>query len=113
MCRWLAYTGMPVLLDTVLCKPVHSLIDQSLHARMRVETTDGAGFRVGMAAAGLAMLADPVDSLSAAPGHRPDRGQRLCDLGTVRRPQSVGAMKQRVASGCGPTPGPYPDRRHP
>lgn len=47
MCRWLAYTGSPVLLDTVLYKPVHSLIDQSLHARMGVETTNGDGFGVG------------------------------------------------------------------
>lgn len=47
MCRWLAYTGTPVLLDTVLYKPAHSLIDQSLHARMGVETTNGDGFGVG------------------------------------------------------------------
>src|SRR5688572_16866936 len=47
MCRWLAYTGTPVLLDTVLYKPVHSLIDQSLHSRLGVETTNGDGFGVG------------------------------------------------------------------
>ncbi|MCX4858572.1 class II glutamine amidotransferase [Streptomyces canus] len=47
MCRWLAYTGTPVLLDTVLYKPDHSLIDQSLHSRMGVETTNGDGFGVG------------------------------------------------------------------
>ncbi|MCZ4604194.1 class II glutamine amidotransferase [Streptomyces sp. Lzd4kr] len=47
MCRWLAYTGTPVLLDTVLYKPVHSLIDQSLHSRMAVEPTNGDGFGIG------------------------------------------------------------------
>jgi glutamine amidotransferase len=47
MCRWLAYTGTPVLLDTVLYKPAHSLIDQSLHSRMGVETTNGDGFGIG------------------------------------------------------------------
>ncbi|GHB45598.1 class II glutamine amidotransferase [Streptomyces viridiviolaceus] len=47
MCRWLAYSGAPVLLDTILYKPEHSLIDQSLHARMGVETTNGDGFGVG------------------------------------------------------------------
>ncbi|MFB8244012.1 class II glutamine amidotransferase [Streptomyces sp. NPDC001046] len=47
MCRWLAYSGTPVLLDDVLYKPEHSLIDQSLHARMGVETTNGDGFGVG------------------------------------------------------------------
>lgn len=47
MCRWLAYSGTPVLLDDVLYRPAHSLIDQSLHARMGVETTNGDGFGVG------------------------------------------------------------------
>ncbi|MEU3730875.1 class II glutamine amidotransferase [Streptomyces sp. NPDC033538] len=47
MCRWLAYSGTPVLLETILYKPEHSLIDQSLHARMGVETTNGDGFGVG------------------------------------------------------------------
>ncbi|MFJ1729678.1 class II glutamine amidotransferase [Streptomyces sp. NPDC088254] len=47
MCRWLAYSGTPVLLDTILYKPHHSLIDQSLHARMGVETTNGDGFGIG------------------------------------------------------------------
>ncbi|MER5718963.1 class II glutamine amidotransferase [Streptomyces sp. NPDC002132] len=47
MCRWLAYSGTPVLLDTILYKPQHSLIDQSLHARMGVETTNGDGFGIG------------------------------------------------------------------
>ncbi len=47
MCRWLAYTGSPVLLTDVLYTPVHSLIDQSLHSRMGAETTNGDGFGVG------------------------------------------------------------------
>lgn len=47
MCRWLAYSGTPLLLDTILYKPTHSLIDQSLHSRLGVETTNGDGFGVG------------------------------------------------------------------
>jgi glutamine amidotransferase len=47
MCRWLAYSGSPLLLDTILYKPAHSLIDQSLHSRLGVETTNGDGFGVG------------------------------------------------------------------
>jgi predicted glutamine amidotransferase len=47
MCRWLAYSGSPVLLEELLYKPKHSLIDQSLHARLGVETTNGDGFGVG------------------------------------------------------------------
>src|SRR5882724_1321427 len=47
MCRWLAYSGSPILLDELLYKPTHSLIDQSRHARLGVETTNGDGFGVG------------------------------------------------------------------
>jgi predicted glutamine amidotransferase len=46
MCRWLAYSGSPILLEELLYKPDHSLIDQSLHARLGVETTNGDGFGV-------------------------------------------------------------------
>ena len=47
MCRWLAYSGSPVLLDDLLFKPMHSLVDQSLHSRLGVETTNGDGFGIG------------------------------------------------------------------
>jgi len=61
MCRWLAYTGPPIFLDTLLLKPTHSLIDQSLEARQNYVPgapvtsmfrhhalpTNGDGFGVG------------------------------------------------------------------
>ncbi|MER5961377.1 class II glutamine amidotransferase [Streptomyces sp. NPDC002057] len=47
MCRWLAYSGTPMLLDSVLYAPEHSLINQSLHARLGVESTNGDGFGIG------------------------------------------------------------------
>jgi predicted glutamine amidotransferase len=47
MCRWLAYSGSPVLLEELIFKPKHSLIDQSLHSRLGVETTNGDGFGIG------------------------------------------------------------------
>ncbi|MDF2710054.1 MAG: hypothetical protein K0R62_5706 [Nonomuraea muscovyensis] len=47
MCRWLVYSGTPVLLSDVLYRPVPSLIDQSLRSRMGVETTNGDGFGIG------------------------------------------------------------------
>jgi predicted glutamine amidotransferase len=47
MCRWMAWHGQPVLLDELLFKPKHGLIDQSLHSRMGAETTNGDGFGVG------------------------------------------------------------------
>ena len=47
MCRWLVYSGSPILLEELLYKPAHSLIDQSRHARLGVDTTNGDGFGVG------------------------------------------------------------------
>jgi predicted glutamine amidotransferase len=47
MCRWLAYSGSPILIEELLLKTDHSLIDQSLHSRLGVETTNGDGFGVG------------------------------------------------------------------
>ena len=47
MCRWLAYSGSPVLLEDLLYKPQHSLISQSLHSTLGAEATNGDGFGVG------------------------------------------------------------------
>jgi predicted glutamine amidotransferase len=47
VCRWLAYSGSPVLIKELLLDPKHSLIDQSLHARLGAETTNGDGFGIG------------------------------------------------------------------
>ena len=47
MCRWLAYSGSPVLVEDLLYKPQNSLVVQSLHSRLGVETTNGDGFGVG------------------------------------------------------------------
>jgi predicted glutamine amidotransferase len=47
MCRWIAYTGSPLLLGDLLYVPENSLIVQSLHAQLGVEPTNGDGFGVG------------------------------------------------------------------
>ena len=48
MCRWLAYSGNPIQMETVLFRPRHSLIDQSLRSRLGGETTtNGDGFGIG------------------------------------------------------------------
>jgi predicted glutamine amidotransferase len=52
MCRWMAWHGQPVLLEELLFKPKHGLIDQSLHSRMGAETTNGDGFGLGWYGAG-------------------------------------------------------------
>lgn len=47
MCRWLAYTGAPVLMSELLLKPQDNLIQQSLHARSPRTPTNGDGFGLG------------------------------------------------------------------
>ena len=64
MCRWLAYSGSSIPLDALLYKPRHSLIDQSLHARLGPHTTNGDGFGIGWYGSGdepaLYKAVDPV-----------------------------------------------------
>jgi glutamine amidotransferase len=47
MCRWNAYFGQPIVIDELLYRTQHGLIDQSLHSRMGAETTNGDGFGLG------------------------------------------------------------------
>jgi len=47
MCRWLAYSGSPLLLEDLLYKPENSLVVQSKHSQMGATTTNGDGFGVG------------------------------------------------------------------
>ncbi|HSE71969.1 MAG TPA: class II glutamine amidotransferase [Nocardioidaceae bacterium] len=43
----MAYSGEPVLAEDLLFRPVHSLIEQSLHSKMGATTTNGDGFGIG------------------------------------------------------------------
>src|SRR4051794_41981494 len=47
MCRWMVYSGEPIPADALLFRPEHSIIDQSLHARLGGFTTNGDGFAIG------------------------------------------------------------------
>ncbi|SEH79563.1 glutamine amidotransferase [Rheinheimera pacifica] len=53
MCRWIAYTGKPIYLDTLVTKPDHSLVVQSRHSQMNYTnsgqrlSTNGDGFGIG------------------------------------------------------------------
>jgi glutamine amidotransferase len=47
MCRWLAYTGEPIYLEELMFETEHSLIEQSLAARMDRHPTSGDGFGIG------------------------------------------------------------------
>ena len=47
MCRWLAYSGPPLYLSTLIFKPDNSLISQSRHALQSASTTNADGFGIG------------------------------------------------------------------
>ena len=47
MCRFLAFQGEPILMETLVSAPCHSLIHQSLHAAEAKTETNGDGFGVG------------------------------------------------------------------
>ena len=47
MCRWLAYSGSPMLIKEALYDGPNSLVSQSLHSRLGAEPTNGDGFGVG------------------------------------------------------------------
>jgi predicted glutamine amidotransferase len=47
MCRWLAYSGSPVLLEDLLFRPENSLVVQSQDSKLGATTTNGDGFGVG------------------------------------------------------------------
>ncbi len=47
MCRLLAYSGEPIFLEELICKPEHSLVRQSMRADEAKVTTNGDGFGIG------------------------------------------------------------------
>ena len=47
MCRWLAYSGAPILLADVLYGGPNSLVGQSLNSKLGAEPVNGDGFGVG------------------------------------------------------------------
>ena len=47
MCRFLAYRGEPLLLESLVAAPAHSLIHQSMHATEAKTETNGDGFGIG------------------------------------------------------------------
>ena len=52
MCRWMAWHGQPVLIEELLFKTHHGIVDQSLHSRIGAEPTNGDGFGLGWYGAG-------------------------------------------------------------
>jgi len=48
----MAWLGQPVLIEELLFKTDHGIVDQSLHARLGAEPTSGDGFGLGWYGAG-------------------------------------------------------------
>ena len=49
MCRWLAYSGNSIAMEEMIFNTPHSLIDQSMSAKMSPKPTNGDGFGIGYA----------------------------------------------------------------
>ncbi len=47
MCRWVAYQGEPIWLETLVCAPSHSLVVQSWRANESKNPTNGDGLGLG------------------------------------------------------------------
>ena len=94
MCRFLAYRGEPVLIETLVCTPCHSLIQQSMHAVEGKTEINGDGFGIGWY------------------GERPDARHlpRAAPRLVGREPPL--ALRRRCARGCSsPMCAPPPARR--
>ena len=77
MCRFLCYSGPPVLLSELLYRPGHSLILQSYKAKERAEPLNGDGFGVGWYAPEVA--ATPCVFTSVSPAWSNQNLLRLAD----------------------------------
>ena len=77
MCRFLCYSGPPVLLSDLLYRPGHSLILQSYRARERAEPLNGDGFGVGWYAPEIA--ATPCVFTSVSPAWSNQNLRRLAE----------------------------------
>jgi len=47
MCRWMGWIGQPLLIEELLFKTDHGIVDQSMHSRLGAEPTNGDGFGLG------------------------------------------------------------------
>lgn len=53
MCRWIAYAGKPIYIDTLVTRPAYSLVEQSLNSKFSfrpdgsILATNGDGFGLG------------------------------------------------------------------
>ena len=74
MCRFIAYLGRPIPLDTLVCLPHHSLLQQSLHAAEAQTAMHGDGFGLGWYAG----RPEPAVYRDATPAWSSKNLQTLC-----------------------------------
>ena len=73
MCRFVAYLGQPITLDTLVCQPPHSLLRQSQHATEAQTDSHGDGFGLGW----YGTPAEPMVYRDAAPAWSSKKLQTL------------------------------------
>lgn len=107
----MAYSGEPILVEDLLFKPEHSLIDQSLHSHLGATTTNGDGFGIGWYGIG----SEPAMFKSIDPAWnnhnlREIAGQirtrccsRTCGPRPARRCSAAIATRSGTRNGCGCT----------
>lgn len=83
MCRLLAYSGEPIFLEDLVCKPEHSLVRQSMQAEEAKLTTNGDGFGLGWYT-GLAERPEPGVYREVTPAWSDENLLALC--AAVRSP---------------------------
>ena len=89
MCRWMAWHGQPVLIEELLFKTQHGIVDQSLHSRMGAEPTNGDGFGVGWYGAGEGPARLP-QRRSRVGRREPARARRTRRVAFVPGPRACG-----------------------
>ena len=103
MCRWLAYSGAPVLIKDVLYEGPNSLVHQSLSSRLGAEPTNGDGFGVGWYGdpdtPGLFHSTEPAWN-----DQQPARARRPHQLAAVLHPYPRGDRQRGPADQLPPLP---------
>ena len=108
MCRWMGWLGQDVLIDELLFKTQHGIVDQSLHSRLGAETTNGDGFGMGWYGDGdgpgvyhsvAPAWGDANLRELAATSSRPC-SSRTCGPRSARRSSRPTATRSATATGC-------------
>ena len=113
MCRWMAWLGQPVLIEELLFKTQHGIVDQSLHSRMGAEPTNGDGFGLGWYGAGegpgsttASRRPGATRTCASSPATSSRRcSSRTCARRSARPCRRPTATRSATATGCSCTTG--------